>query len=289
MEADNDYAVNRLKILSTDQSFNKETGALIIKGGLGVSKAISAKCLNVDTLTIKENTIIKNDLTVNNLTFDCLIPANDTSSIGCCEKRVYNFYSNYVDTNCQYVNDSLIANTVKANRLVVGDDSCCTSDPTLVVDNIKRFVSIDSLLSLKYQNLTINQATYNLQPASTIIILKSNCASSITLLKTDTNGNGIIDGTLLKIYNKSTYNLTIDSNCLSCNGFAEFLYETNQWTMLVVSGTTTSNSNNSCKDDTCKDDTCKDDTCKDDTCDNKCNDTTTECGDSSVFTVDQSL
>ena len=68
MNSTNDYSVNRLTILSQDQSYNKRTGALVVKGGISAGKAIRAPCIVTDKLTITDTTTISGDLTLDNLT-----------------------------------------------------------------------------------------------------------------------------------------------------------------------------------------------------------------------------
>ena len=341
MESTNDHAVNRLKILSSDQSFNKNTGALIVNGGIACKKTITAPCLNVDNLTIKESTNFTGDLavdtlhvrettvldgkvtinddliiddltvtnlTVNNLTFDNLIPMNETSSIGSCSNRVYNIYNNYIDTNCIYVNDSVVANTVKTNNLIVGSDNCEHDDPVLNADNINKTINmnvnelnicneenelltidsssifINSLLRVKYQDLNITTRSYNLYVDSTIIIINSKTCTSIQLMKTIESGCSVLEGAFIKIYNKSCKCISIDSHELLSNGSVEFIFMGNKWITLQ-----SSNGGENCDTEKTNCDTEKtcDTECKTE-CDSECDPTTTGCGDSSVFTVDNS-
>jgi hypothetical protein len=330
MESTNDHAVNRLKILSSDQSFNKNTGALIVNGGIACKKTITAPCLNVDNLTIKKSTnitgdlavdtlhvrettildgtvtindnLIIDDLTVTNLTFDNLIPMQETSSIGSCSNRVYNIYNNYIDTNCIYVNDSVVANTVKTNNLIVGSDNCEHDTPVLNADNINKTIHmnvnelnicneenelftidsssifINSLLRVKYQDLNITTLSYNLYVDSTIIIINSKTCTSIQLMKTIESGCSVSDGTFIKIYNKSCNCISINSHELASNGSIEFIFMVNKWITLQ-----SSNGGESCDTEKTNCDT----ECKTE-CDSECNPTTTGCSDSSVFTVDNS-
>ena len=286
MDSTNDYAVNRLKILSDDQSYNVNTGALIVKGGIAAGKAISAPCINVDTLHIKENTIISGDLTINTLTFDKLIPKCETSTIGSCSNRVHEIYTNYIDTNTAFINDSIIANTVKTNKLIVGDDSCNHKDPSLTVDNQNRLINInintlnvcdnntsimslnksnilfDTLLKINYQNLMVTQQSYSLFPTTSLIIINSTICTTITI-----NSSGISDKTYIKIYNKSCNCICINSCNVASGGSIEFLYIKNSWVALTGVGSSTT-------------------PCDDSGCGDVC-DTTTDCN-SSVFTVDNS-
>lgn len=320
MEATNDHAVNRLKILSSDQSFNKNSGALIVNGGIACKKAISAKCLNVDNLNIKDLTLntlhvkestvldgsvtINNDLTINNLTSDNLIPLNETSSIGSGSNRVYNIYNNYIDTNCAYVNDSLIANTIKTNNLIVGDDKCENDDPVINADNIEKTINMNicelnvgsqgkemfsigptstyfgSLLRVKYQNIDISCKSYSLYVESSIVVINSKVCTNIQLMKTIESGSSVQDGTFVKIYNQSENCIDINSCKLLSKGSIEFIYMCfkEKWVELE------SRMENHCIPIKIPDTTY----CHDTECQNtECN-TTTDCGDSSVFTVDNS-
>mgnify|MGYP001174997575 FL=1 len=120
MNQNTDIAVNSIKIISNMDSVNKNTGCLILNGGMVCKKKINCKTLITDDLVINENTNMKN-LTVDNLrvseieikhihSFTCdssevknlninkLLPIDYKSSIGENDKR-FDIYSNNLKCN----------------------------------------------------------------------------------------------------------------------------------------------------------------------------------------------
>ena len=287
----------------------------MLDGNVTINDDLTINDLTLDTLHVKESTVldgsvtINDDLTINNLTFDNLIPLNETSSIGSCSNRVYNIYNNYIDTNCAYVNDSLIANTVKTNNLIVGSDKCEDDEPVINADNMdktinmnicelnicsegKEVLSIDptstylgSLLRVKYQNVNITSKSYSLYVDSSIVIINSKVCTNIQLMKTIESGSSVQDGTFVKIYNQTNNNININSCKLLSKGTIEFIYMCfkEKWVALESSSGKPCIPNTTHVTTDCQETDCQETECQETDCN-----TTTDCGDSSVFTVDNS-
>ena len=120
MNQNTDVAVNTIRVISNIDSVNKNTGCLILNGGMVCKKTINCKTLITDGLVINENTDIKNltvdylkvneleinhihDFTcnysdVNNLSVKTLLPKNYKSSIGDNDLR-FDIYSNNLKCN----------------------------------------------------------------------------------------------------------------------------------------------------------------------------------------------
>ena len=71
MNQNSDIAVNSIKVISSNDSNNKNSGCMILNGGMVCKKTINCKSLITDSLKINEETKIKNlyveDLKVDNL------------------------------------------------------------------------------------------------------------------------------------------------------------------------------------------------------------------------------
>mgnify|MGYP006085264719 CR=1 FL=1 len=271
MESNNDFALNRLKILGTNDSFNKNSGSLIINGGMSCKK-------NLTTTSLNSECINTNNITVNNkLIVNKILPTDpDISEIGSKTEKFKNIYTNNIDTNNAYVNNTIISNNNKTNSLIVSntanigiDDNGnillnvnnATKNILINVDNFtisnnarnllnvsKSNIHLNSLLRYKYSILNIDTKcnNYNLYINSSIIIIKCSICTKISLMKKLSlfNNEEIEDGTLIKIYNKTNKTLIIDNNNLNSNSSIEFLYIINKWE--ILSCNFINNNNNNC-------------------------------------------
>lgn len=265
MESNNDYAFNRLKILANDNSFDKNTGSLIVNGGIGCKKTISSDAIITNCLHVKNDIGVDKNLCVDEtITFNNIEPKTSSSNIGKIDKKVNKIYTNNVDSNDVYVNNSLISTNIKSNNLDVANSSKlgkdCNGNIILNIDKSNRYVKfnneklsvcdnnikildvsksnilLNSLLRVSYQKecIKINCNNYNLYPNSSYIIINSSNCKNITIMekKNVFCCSNILDGTLIKIYNKTNLTLKINNNILPPNSNIEFIYMINKWECL---------------------------------------------------------
>lgn len=266
MESNNDYALNRLKILSKDNSFNKNTGSLIVDGGIGCKKNISSESLSTDCINASKNINIKGNACIHgNTTINKILPQDELSEIGSSSKKINKLHINDIDTNNLYINNSLCATKLKSNSIEVKscvhlgldkfgnnmiDLNNSSRDIKLNTDNLqindnninilgvsKSNILLNSLIRKAYQTETINSgdSSYDLYPnASIILINKSNC-SKINLMKKKNVfcGSNIQDGSHIKIYNKSNITLNINNYIIKSLENIEFLFIINKWVSLT--------------------------------------------------------
>ena len=76
MNHNQDLAFNSLKIISNQDSYSKNSGCLILNGGLGCKKTIYAECINVNNLEADNFCVNKFDGIVN---FDSIISSSINS------------------------------------------------------------------------------------------------------------------------------------------------------------------------------------------------------------------
>jgi len=268
MNHNDNIAFNTIKLTSTRDSSSKKTGALLVEGGIGCKKNINSTSLICDCLLNKKSAIFQNDIIIcGKINVDILLPSdkNECKYIGSGEKRYTDIYSNNIDTNDMYVNNTIVSTTVKTNYLTVNNGAYIgenyddyiminvdnennsiemnselftiknNEDTCFQIDN--KAIYINNLLKLKYQLLDILIEDFDLYPTASIIIIRNicNCNIKITLhtRKSIVSNEELDDGTYVKIYNKSEANL-ITINCINiytgCN--IGFLLHNNEWIVL---------------------------------------------------------
>ena len=138
MNQNTDVAVNTIRVISNMDSVNKNTGCLILNGGMVCKKTINCKTLITDELVINENTDVKNlivgnlkvnELEINyihdficnysdvkNLTVESLQPKNYKSVIGNNDLR-FDIFSNNLRCNFGHFLD-INSNTLNVTKNV---------------------------------------------------------------------------------------------------------------------------------------------------------------------------
>ena len=171
MNHNQDIAYNSLKIISNEESYNKNSGCLILNGGVACKKSINAHTINADIFnadTINANTIENldkalfkiNSLSINKLdvenihkfnseecTVNYLLPKEYNSKIGLKNNR-FDIFSNLLNSNFGNFLD------LKASKLNVNNDTYISKDY-----NNKYMISTnseESILNLNCDILTLN-------------------------------------------------------------------------------------------------------------------------------------
>ncbi len=171
MNHNQDIAYNSLKIISNEESYNKNSGCLILNGGVACKKSINAHIINADIFnadTINANTIENldkalfkvNSLSINKLdvenihkfnseecTVNYLLPKEYNSKIGLKNNR-FDIFSNLLNSNFGNFLD------LKASKLNVNNDTYISKDY-----NNKYMISTnseESILNLNCDILTLN-------------------------------------------------------------------------------------------------------------------------------------
>ena len=142
MNHNQDYAFNSLKIISNSESYDNNSGSLIINGGIGCKKTIHCNTLctnnayfksinitdnfNIDILNL--NNLICNDIQSNIINYTKIIPIDSNSIIGDCDNKV-----------------NIISNNINVQNLISN-----THSSELITSNIIKFNSI----------LPINESNY---------------------------------------------------------------------------------------------------------------------------------
>lgn len=110
MNHNQDLAFNSLKIISNQDSYSKNSGCLILNGGLGCKKTIYAECINVKNLYAENFNVNKfngivnfenivcsnidsfsssiNILNSNVINFEYILPSSEVSKIGNSENKI---------------------------------------------------------------------------------------------------------------------------------------------------------------------------------------------------------
>ena len=137
MNHDQDVAYNSIKIISNTESYDKNSGSIVINGGIGCKKTIHCENLcaknsffnnitisgainniNFDNFTAEigtinnlnsSNIIISDYIDVNKILFDNIIPKNDNNNIGNDEFKV-NINSNKLLSNNANIKNLIVEN-----------------------------------------------------------------------------------------------------------------------------------------------------------------------------------
>ena len=261
MNHNEDVAFSTLKLASKEDSFSRKTGALIVNGGVGCNKNIHTKGLVSDCILNNKDITIYGNLNVN-----IILPTGESvhSNIGDVDKRYSKIYSNNIDTNDIFVNNSVISTNIKTNYLDVNnnlsvgdtlndicnlkidsDDNLISMNSTLItiknndelsfqIDNKTTF--INNLLKYKYQIVNITE-DYILYPEASIIIvnISDQCSCSVNIdiqyRTSSITDETLENGTYIKIYNNSDVNNIIANNNISIisKSNADFILHENVW------------------------------------------------------------
>ena len=166
MNHNQDIAFNSLKIISNEESYNKNSGCLILNGGIACKRSINAHTVNADIINAKQiENLDKILLKVDNLSIDnldveninkfnteecsvnCLLPKEYNSKIGLEDDR-FDIYSNVLNSNFGNFLD------IKTSKLNVNNDSYISKDY-----NDKYMISTnseESILNFNSDILSIN-------------------------------------------------------------------------------------------------------------------------------------
>lgn len=267
MNHNEDVAFNSLKLASKEESFSKNSGTLIVNGGIGCKKSINCENLITECFLNNKSAIFKNDVSIyKNLKVNIITPIEDDepSSIGTSDNRFNDIYSNNFDTNNIYVNNLVSTNTLKTNYQFVNNSAeigkndkgnimmnindenntiTTNSDIFKVRNNNEISLEIDdysiylnALMKYKFTKIDIHDKTYNLYPEASLIIINSciqNPQINLMITKNILSSDIIEDGTFVRIYNKSVRSCFIlEKHILPINSFVEFIMIDSEWLML---------------------------------------------------------
>ena len=160
MNHNEDVAFNSIKLASNEESYSKKTGTLIVNGGIGCNKNITTTGIISDCLLNKKSAIFNKDVIIcGELKVNIIIPSDKDGPryIGNCDKRYTSIYSNNIDTNNIYVNNTLVSTNVKTNYLTVNNSAYIgkniNDNIMLNVNDENNTITINSdLLTIKNNN-----------------------------------------------------------------------------------------------------------------------------------------
>ena len=150
MNHNQDLAFNSLKIISNQDSYSKNSGCLILNGGLGCKKTINAECINVKNLDAEKFSVNKFDGTVN---FDNIISSSInslTSSTNTLNSKTIYFENIFPSSNMSTIGSS-------ENKIPYINSINLESDN--IVCNLESFfknceIENSIIKDLKYENIT---------------------------------------------------------------------------------------------------------------------------------------
>lgn len=266
MNHNEDIAYNSIKIMSNTDSYSKNSGSLIVTGGIGCKNTIHCEHLCSNSICIES-------LDANKLIIQKLLPKDEMSIIGSEDDA---FHSIHAD--CGHFNNNLLTRILKSDNLQVKNDVKMSVDykDRLMVnidDDESRIdlnfdiltlnsdldkleitddgLNINALVSYKYLKIDFDVTPISvLFPQKSIILLTSTSAYDISLSenRTDDDDEKVNDGTFLKIYNIGSSKFCINSYELCKGRYLEFMYVVNAWVCLNY------NSNNACETQECNKD-----------------------------------
>ena len=264
MNHNEDVAFNSIKLASTEESYSKNTGTLIVNGGIGCKKNIHTNGIISECLLNNKSAIFHNDVVIcGKLKVNAIIPNSEDNQVclGSPDIKFSNIYSNNIDTNNLYVNNNIISTNIKTNYLSVNnsasigknincntmlkvndDNNTITTNSDLLtiknnneivleIDN--KNVYINNILKLKYQILNISDH-YDLHPSASIIIINNQCNHDINIKLcqhiSSVSNELLDDGSYIRIYNKSSLNnIIVDNICIIVNSNVDFILHECEW------------------------------------------------------------
>lgn len=270
MNHNEDVAFNSIKLASVEESYSKKTGTLIVNGGIGCNKNITTTGIISDCLLNKKSAIFNKDVIIcGELKVNIIIPSdkNGPRYIGNCDNRYTSIYSNNIDTNNIYVNNTLVSTNIKTNYLTVNnsayigkninnnimlnvndENNTITINSELLTINNNNDIAfeidhkniyLNNMLKLKYQNLYINDHI-DLHPCASVIMINSHCDYDIKIKLCENissvSNELLDDGTYVKIYNRSNNNIIVNNICIMSNSNADFILNDCIWIPLGYTG-----------------------------------------------------
>lgn len=264
MNHNEDVAFNSIKLASDEESFSKNSGALLVKGGIGCSKTISTSNLISDCLLNKKSAIFqKNVVICGKLNVNIIEPNNTDVDryIGTEQNRYTTVYANDVDTNNLYANNTVSSTNLKSNYLDIEKNTkigkningntmfdvdtenntiTMNSENFTINNNGEKAIDIDNksiflnkILKLRYQIINIC-SNYELHPNSTIILINNENQNDISIKLcqhiSSVSNEHLDDGSYIKIYNISKCsNILVDNIYIVAKASADFLLHDDRW------------------------------------------------------------
>lgn len=212
MNENEDSSVNTLTILSNDHSYSSSTGALTVKGGVGIEDNLNVcdKIVAKD-LTLKNKLKVNNDGVINgNLkVIQDILPYDGTSNIGCENKRWGKIYGNNIITN-QLTSNSGIKST------------------NLCVNNLTSLNKI----SYNVSNIEITNLTTMITPSSYInFLILNNSETKCIKLNKGKYGQSI-KLIITKIECPIILSINYNYKLKQIDDYIELLYDGNKWVFI---------------------------------------------------------
>ena len=237
MNHNQDYAFNSLKIISNSDSYDNNSGSLIINGGIGCKKTIHCNSICSDNAYFKSinitdnfnieilnlNNLISNNIQSDTINFIKIIPSDSNSTIGDDDNKVDMIANNINVQNLisnQHSSDLITSNIIKFNSILPIDDTSIIGNCDNKVTIYSKKIITDYIYSkqTEFSSLSINNDLAISKNYNNQYMINTNTQENITTLNFDIlnlnntfnnfkiNDDGIIlDG--ITVLNYQTINL----------------------------------------------------------------------------------